>query len=343
MANLQKQFNDFHDAIRLKGYSDNSTLRDKRDLLIKDLKAGFKKQEEEDDAPPLSFQNFDQGSYAIHTGTKPLHKSDDYDIDVGLIFDLNTNDHQEYLDDPVKLKKRIFNALNREKRTVQIKEPCGRVQYSKNGENSYHVDLAIYKSIEGTDELDLARGKENSLADKRYWDRQDPKELISKVNNVQSDADNRAQMRRCIRYLKRWRYKKFTNGGAPVSIALTIAAYHWFVSSIDIDGKPSDQKALLNLVTAMLSHKGADNRLVITVPVTPNTDLLSMMTANQMENFLSKLEQLKDAVKQSIDLLCPHEASKQLEKQFGDEFPIPEKEETGKKAALSVVTTGSSA
>jgi len=339
MANVQKQFNEFHDKIRLKGYSDNKKLREKRDLLINDLNVGLKKQEKEDDAPPLSFEKFDQGSYAIHTGTKPIHKEDDYDIDVGLIFDLNAKEHQEYLDDPVKLKKRIRDALDKNNRTVQIKEPCVRVQYKKDGTDDYHVDLANYKNISGTDELDLSRGKEHSSEGNKKWDRQDPKGLIDKINKAQSNDEDRAQMRRCIRYLKRWRDRKFSTG-VPVSIALTVAAYKWFVVDIDIDGEPSDQSAMKKLVESMLSNKQADGRLVITLPVTPYNDLLAEMTDKQMEDFFEKLEDLKTTLEDSISLKCPHEVCKKLQKQFGDEFPVPDKEETGKKGVAPVIVTG---
>lgn len=344
MANVQPQFKEFHEKIRLKGYSDNEKLREKKRLLIDALKKGLKKQKDEDDLPGLTFTNFDQGSYAIHTGTKPLHKEDDYDIDIGLCFDLNTDDHQEYLDDPVKLKKRIRDALDNANRTVQIKEPCVRVQYTKNGENDYHVDLAVYKNIDGSSELDLARGKEHSSDENRYWDRQDPKGLIDKINNVQSDADDRSQMRRCIRYFKRWRDKNFQDSAGPVSIALTVAAYHWFASDIDIDGEPSDQTALKNLVNTMVRNKAGNGRLSIMLPVVPRNDLLESLTANQMDNFIAKLERLEEALKKAADLKDPHEACKKLQKEFGDEFPVPEKEKTGKKAlAAPVVQTGQSA
>ena len=38
MANLQKQFLEFHDAIKLGTYEENGFLREKRDLIIDKLK-----------------------------------------------------------------------------------------------------------------------------------------------------------------------------------------------------------------------------------------------------------------------------------------------------------------
>lgn len=42
MADLQKQFLGFHDAIKLGTYEENSSLREKRDLIIKQLKDRLK-------------------------------------------------------------------------------------------------------------------------------------------------------------------------------------------------------------------------------------------------------------------------------------------------------------
>jgi hypothetical protein len=158
MANLQTQMKDFHEKIRLRGFENNQDLRDKRDKLIKTLNENINKDECD---PKLTFVKFDQGSYAMHTGIKPLHRADDYDIDVGLIFDLDAEEHKEYMADPVALKKRIKKALDHPKRNVKIRRPCITVQYVKNGDNEYHVDLAIYRESEnGSGHFDLARGKE---------------------------------------------------------------------------------------------------------------------------------------------------------------------------------------
>ena len=62
------------------------------------------------------------------------------------------------------------------------------------------------------------------------------------------DTEDLAQYRRCIRYIKRWRDVQFRNGGAPLSIALTIAAKHWFNPRFEISGKPTDLLALLALI-----------------------------------------------------------------------------------------------
>ena len=51
----------------------------------------------------------------------------------------------------------MFFALNKGNRSVEIKYPCVRVNYMKNDEVDFHVDLAIY--CKEDDEYYIAKGK----------------------------------------------------------------------------------------------------------------------------------------------------------------------------------------
>lgn len=55
MPAVQKQFEQFHDAIKLEADNEKAKLQEKRDILLKALKAGLK----EDDP---GFESFHQGS-----------------------------------------------------------------------------------------------------------------------------------------------------------------------------------------------------------------------------------------------------------------------------------------
>ena len=98
MANLQSYFNSFHDNIKL-SYDDNKVLRDKRDELLEFLKENMP---EGITSPEI----FHQGSYAMYTGIKPFEDGD-YDIDVGLFFDISKDDYEN----PVTAKKWVYDAL----------------------------------------------------------------------------------------------------------------------------------------------------------------------------------------------------------------------------------------
>lgn len=335
MPAVQKQFDTFHSNIKLEEENEKIKLREKREALLSALKDKLG-----DDTP--SFISFNQGSYSMHTGVVPLDGN--YDIDVGIIFDCNRNKYP----DPVVLKKKVRDAIDTHGRTVNIRRPCVTVNYMRNGTPEYHVDLAIYtKRDDGT--LDLAKGKENSGNDLRVWENSDPRKLTEIICNAFDDANERAQYRRCIRYLKRWRDVQFTSG-APLSIALTVAAYKWFKPCKGTEGTDLDLLAMLDWVDAILDQfssswtdEGIHERLKVELPVTPYSDLMSWMTKTQMETFKRKLESLRDALSDAYDEDLPEDACKLLNKQFGDDFNVPEKSATAKAVAAPAISTGNSA
>lgn len=337
MPAVQKQFEYFHSNIKLDDDDEKATLRKKRETLLTTLKANI-----EDGVP--SFENFNQGSYSMHTGVVPLDGN--YDIDVGIVFDCKRDKYA----DPVELKKKVRDALNSNGRTVAIRRPCVTVNYMRDGKPEYHVDLAIYaKRDDGL--LDLAKGKENSGDEFRVWETSDPKKLTELICTAFKDSKDLAQYRRCIRYLKRWRNVQFCNGGAPLSIALTVAAKMWFKPRFETSGKPTDLLALLDWSEAILWHfetaytddDGWHERLKVPLPVTPYSDLMAGMTKVQMATFKGKLEVLRNALSDAYDEELPEDACKLLKQQFGDDFKVPEKSDTAKAVAAAVISTGNSA
>lgn len=337
MPAVQKQFEEFHKAICLDEDDEKATLREKRDIIIKALKDNL------GDGVP-TFTKFDQGSYSMHTGVAPLDEN--FDIDVGLIFDCN----QDKYPDPVVLKKKVRDAVNSNFRTVVIRRPCVTVNYISGGKTAYHVDLAVY-SQDANGTLYLAKGKENSAEEHRIWEASDPRGLTTLVTGAFEDADELAQYRRCIRYLKRWRQWQFSGPGAPISIALTVAALKWFKPNFGTSGKPVDLLAMLDWVQTMLDNfvseyhddDGWHMRLKVPLPVQPHNDLMSKRTAAQMKDFKERLESLRDALQEAYDEELPEDACKILKKQFGDDFKVPEKSETAKMVAPAVISTGNSA
>ncbi|WP_234498043.1 cyclic GMP-AMP synthase DncV-like nucleotidyltransferase [Vibrio maritimus] len=91
MAELQKQMVAYHDQIKLGTYEENADLREKRDLLINELKKSLAEEKVPNTDRKLTFSKLDQGSYAMHTCVKP--QDGDYDIDVGVVFDITTDEY----------------------------------------------------------------------------------------------------------------------------------------------------------------------------------------------------------------------------------------------------------
>lgn len=324
---LQTEFNKFHELIKLKNIENNQDLRDKRDMLVEELQTWLKKN----DKPTVAFMN--QGSYAMGTGVKPLEDNEnDYDIDVGLKFNLQTSDYPN----PVEVKIWVEEALTRVNRTVEMMRPCVRVQYTKNGKPTYHVDFAIY-GLNG-EQLQLAKGFRGSSAENKYWEDSDPEKLKKLLNDKFVDTDERAQFKRIIRYLKRWKDDKFPTKGdaAPTGIALTAMCYQWFKPKTEKwngDKEINDLKALKYLLIE-ICKSGNNCGLDVRLPVKPRNELCEKINAsdNHVEKYKNKMKALKDAVSTAFGEIDPAEAAKMLEKEFGSDFPIPDKSDTGEQS-----------
>lgn len=330
MAKLQKEFLSFHDTIKIGTYEENQTLRDKRDMLVDELTAALKDKLIPGTEDKLTFTKLDQGSYAMNTGIKP--KSDDYDIDVGINFDIKTGDYESH-----KLKQLVFDTINKQaNRTVEYNRPCITVKYS----DGYHVDLAVYANND--DSMRIAWGKKNS--EEKIWYEADPKGLTKWVGDVSTNAAECEQFRRCVRYLKKWKELKFSSDGnaAPPSIGLTIMARRAFIYQED-----SDLDAILNIArqikanfTQTWDNETSEFYWTVTsfLPVQPNKDVYYKMTLKQLDNFYSKITDLVQALEASKANDSDHDASKVLCKAFGDDFPLAEDSQETNEAPY--VTTG---
>lgn len=306
-------------------------------MLLKELKEWLEKNEKP------GFEYINQGGYGMNVGNKPL-AGDDHDIDVGIIFNLNIKDYP----DPTVVKQWVVDALsNKPNRTVEMKFPCVRVQYFKAGEVAYHVDFAIYgKELDGevVVNLHIAKGRKNSIADMKFWEVSQPKELKELINKKFEKEEERWQFKRIIRYLKRWKDYNFTSG-RPTGIAMTSISYKWFYHTISYkwNGEVSDKSdlnALKSLLeTACINNYGMDARL----PVLPGNDLFEKIKNNKahQERYIKKMEEFRDAVKEASNETDPHEAAKILADVLGPDFPIPDKKDTATRIAAPAITTSS--
>ena len=332
MAELQKQMLAYHDEIKLGTYEENADLRNKRDLLINELKESLAEEKVPGTDRKLAFSKLDQGSYAMHTGVKPL--DGDFDIDVGVIFDITADEY-----DSRQLKKLVRGKLNKKsKRTVVFNRPCITVEYQA----GYHVDLPIYAQNNG--DIHIAWGKEFSA--EYSWYEADPVGLKTWINNVSANSDARAQFRRCVRYLKRWKDKHFSNNGniAPPSIGLTIQARNAFTYKVD-----SDLDCLIAIASSIKNSFSSEldidtmsfkKTVAVNLPVKPYKNVYYKMTLAQLDNYYNKVDALLEALKSARDNDSAHEASKVLQRVFGD-FPLIEDSRAIKQAPY--VTTGHNA
>ncbi|MDR2832084.1 MAG: hypothetical protein LBV67_00045 [Streptococcaceae bacterium] len=333
MAKLQSNFIKFHDAIKLE-MEDKNILIEKRKEVEEAIITGISEFK-------ISF--FNQGScYSTYTGILPLDEGD-YDIDRGAIASFTREEYS-----PKKAKEILYNALAYTfgEENVKVKQPCVTVKFS----DDVHVDVALYCSED--ENIFLARGKLSSLDENTLWEESDPKELTKQINEAMNNADDRAQYRRVIRYLKRWKdlnFKKQEN--RPTGIGISVFALKYFNSSkqtdhVSFNFEYNDALALQNFVSTMISNfkyiydieKDKNyQRLEVTLPVKPHSDVYAKVSNNQMQDFHDKLVVLKNAVKEAIETSDLHEATKILNKQFGEDFEVVSQEETANKFSTKAI------
>jgi hypothetical protein len=310
---FQPLFRKFNEAIQLTNFNKNAELRKKRDAILDRLRKGL--------SPQHKFTWFNQGSYQVGTGVRPL--KGDYDIDVGIEFPASYRDH-----DPVIVKGWVYEAVKPHTARVEWRNPCITVYYQEGGEPIYHVDLAVLAKDPDSKGHFLALGKQHSSADLRKWQPDHRKSFMEDIENKFSGEDA-GQLCRVIRYLKRWRHVHFASEGsaAPTGISLTIAAYLWFrptkvpSSQLDYD----DLGATTKLVGSMLgnfrpvqgSNGGGASRLTLPFPRIPHDDVCKRMSNQQMQELHGRLVQLRTWLEEARRSGSPE----LLQRAFGSQFP----------------------
>lgn len=336
---LFKEFKDFYDEIRIN--SEAAVLKEKREILQKDFENNFPdiindKFKLDIKKSDLSF--FDQGSYQKDTKTTIKSKNGAVDRDIAVILPLDITK----FDDPRKIKKYVKEAITINNiRTPIIKEPCVTVEYIKKGEEWLHVDFPIY-ALHTDDKTYLGRGKENS---KDYiWEISEPKKLNEHFKS-NLNTDEGKQLRRIIRYLKKWKQEKYSNPSSdnqvPPSIGLTLMACECFVYKEE-DDKEYDLQSLKITVGNMLELfdvTGVDDDLsaeiTFNLPVEPKTDVFFKMknSDNHQTTFYKRMLNLYNDLKSAVDAEHEHESGKCVQRQLGEEFIVPEKKANVSKNA----------
>lgn len=311
MANLQPQFETFHDRIKPGSFNGEKPLREKRDRIRARLQrelSGIGEKTLEILALRI------QGSYQTRTTVKKV--KGEIDIDVGLYLDLDVDQVG-----PVEVKKCVHEALEGYTQKVDFRRHCIRIRYQR----GFHVDVAVYAGGESDGgDCYLAAGKRHSGNSYKGWERSNPRKLHDIIID-KFDEGERRQLRRTVRYLKRWSELHFRQGGneAPTGIALTTAAYRYFEPKgfgAFGNGEPNDLEALRRLTQDLLDAFDSDE-IEVRFPAAPHDDLFGEMTPIQQENFKHELQKLHRVLRDASCSGSQTEACALLSKVFTQDFP----------------------
>lgn len=323
---LKKQLADLYNEIRIK--EESEPLREKRGILQNDIIKYLPEEMQlhNIDLNASDIKIFDQGSYKYNTTIKtPI-----IDRDVAVVIPLDISEYT----DPRKIKKYLKNALSHvSARTVTIKEPCVNVAYYEDGEEWMHIDLPLYAEHRGN--LYLARGRE--FSDNNSWEIADPDglndDLCGKIN-----GNN--QLRRVIRFIKKWKYEKYKNSTlsheVPPSIGITYLACDHF-TEVTTDEGDDDLTAIYQVMSDIkdsfiLSYDIYGNMVKADITrrltVEPYSDIFEKMKDSSDTYGVTFYNRLSDAVKNlkdAINVESEHDAGVYVQKVFGNDFIVPPK------------------
>lgn len=293
MFNLTADFQIFYDTHVRLGTTRRNDLAAKRDLNLTRLNAGLDDLAAETGLPrPYPTTWYNQGSYAMHTLNQDPSDTNDFDIDVGLIF--NKDDLPS---DPLKARQRIADALAK-RCTNFTQEPTAkknavRVAYA----DGYHIDFAIYRTY--TDATGTLHTEHASTS----WKPRDPMAINTWFNKCVTEKSPKAmpalgyypkvkdgQFRRIVRFLK-WFSRSRVSWSLPGGLIVST-----LVAEVYVPNDARDDRALYDTIIAL------KNRLNI------HTKVYNPVSGNEFtENteILSQVKRLKTQINMATTKLSP--------------------------------------
>lgn len=138
MYDVSSKFNTFYKHYVVLPKHQKNRLFQLKDLNINRLKEGLKEYNEENKTDYKTVETVVQGSVAMSTVVQ--NESNDYDIDVAIVFDRNN-----LPDGTTATKNIVVNALKKKCKQFNVepeaKTNCVRIVYQE----GYHIDFAIYR------------------------------------------------------------------------------------------------------------------------------------------------------------------------------------------------------
>lgn len=260
-----------------------------------------------------------QGSYKYGTLIKPVHKGEEYDVDVGIYFSWDPNE-TDLSPTPQQLRSWVQHELLEYQKEVDVlvevtdpsKERCSRAIYKQ----QFHIDTPTYHLNPVNDVRRLA-----CLSG--TWESSDPKLLYKWFRDVVG-TDNHQLLRRLIRYLKGWAAVAFEDApkARPSSILLTVTVAEafsnmWRARLLEV----ADDDALIAVIGILYERFANDSKVPNPVDGKEN---LNRIPADSWSAFLTRLAVLNDAAQAADAAEDEASAAFAWEGAFSFLMPLPE-------------------
>ncbi len=304
--------------------NDQSKLRSYRDTNLTRLKNGLEKNDD-----PAYKKSINQGSYAMNTLNQ--HPDNDYDIDVGIIFDREDLKGSQGGDKTAHATRQmVCDAMqdDRFNNPPKVLKNCVRVFY----EEGYHVDMPVYRQYEDENGNII---QELASSD---WEESDPEDITKWYNDAvidkSPDTANGRQMRRITRLVKKWAVSR-SSWNMPSGFIISVLVDEKY---IDIAGR--DDEALYETLKAIRDRLYWNKDVYNPI----NGDLISEGKESQLDNMYNELDKALNKILYILeDENCTYEqAMKAWSEFFNDDFfrdKIKDKSENSKAYESVAVTT----
>jgi hypothetical protein len=267
-----------------------------------------------------------QGSYKYGTLIKPVHKGEEYDVDLGVYFEWDSRE-TDLEPTPAQIRAWVQRELHDYKRVasniLEVVEPpkdrCSRAIYAK----QFHIDTPTYHLDSRTDRRRLAHLSKG-------WEDRDPKPLYQWFRDTVTEQQDRDQMRRLIRYLKAWAAINFNDApdARPSSVFLSVLVAEQYSALRSSFGRfwerKTDDDALHEAAHAIRRRLERNRR--VQNPIDRDEDL-NRIPANQWDAFLSRIEALCDASEAASTADDEAAAALAWSGAFSFLMPLPETQE----------------
>ncbi len=299
--------------------TEKNKLKEYRDKNLTRLENGLKKNDD-----PMYTKSINQGSYAMHTINQ--YPDNDYDIDVGIIFDKADLKGKQGADkSALDARKMVCSAMqdDRFKRQPKVLKNCVRVYYNE----GHHVDMPVYRTYEEDGETiqELASSE---------WETSNPEEITTWFNDAviekSPDENNGRQMRRITRLKKKWANSR-TSWNMPSGFLLSV-----LVDEKYIDKKDRDDESLYETLKAIRDRLYWDKKIYH-----PTTgDLISEGKEAQIQKLYDELDYaLENTLAVLEDESCSREQALNAWSSFFKDDFFKEQIDKSKHAAAAYAST----
>lgn len=276
-----------------------------------------------------------QGSYKFGTQVRPVHKADEFDIDLGIYYCWKgDNEDGEYK--PRQLKQMVQAGLRRFMNTnddvVEVVDPpksrCCRVKFK----GGFHIDVPCYHLDEDRDARSLATEENN-------WEDSDPKAIYKWFKNRFEDYE-RGRVRRLIRYIKAWASLKFKDGqGRPSSLLITVLVAE-AVRELRQKLPGAEDEALATVLKIIAERLNESRNVINPVDAEKKEDLAARLNNSDWRTFTQQLGSFAETASELVDDDDVLVSCSRWSTEFEYLFPLPDVNEINLRAAnLPAVVT----